>query len=104
MISVIHHKKPDTERYQDDYRIEFMSEHLVYLLKSIEEGCNCQGYLVWNFIDNISPVNSLKNRYGLVELDLSNNMTRKMKKSGFWFKDLHDTRQFQGEKIEKKEE
>jgi beta-glucosidase/6-phospho-beta-glucosidase/beta-galactosidase len=94
--------RDSTGRIQDDYRIEFMSEHLAYLLKSIDEGCNCLGYLVWNFIDNISPVNSLKNRYGLVELDLSNNMARKIKKSGFWFKDLHDTRQFQAEKIEKK--
>jgi 6-phospho-beta-glucosidase len=29
---------------EDDYRIEFVSEHLMYLHKAIEEGSNCFGY------------------------------------------------------------
>ena len=69
-------------------------------MKSIEEGSNCKGYLVWNWLDNISPVNSLKNRYGLVELDVPDHYMRRIKKSGYWFKQLHDDRQFQAEKLE----
>ncbi|CUH95288.1 6-phospho-beta-glucosidase GmuD [Propionispora sp. 2/2-37] len=86
---------------QDDYRIEFMKEHLAYLLNSVSEGSNCKGYMVWNWLDNISPVNSLKNRYGLVELDPEHNYARIMKKSGEWFKRLHDARQFQIDSLEK---
>nr|WP_176091535.1 glycoside hydrolase family 1 protein [Clostridium felsineum] len=79
---------------QDDYRIDFYKEHLVWLLKAMAEGSNCKGYMVWNWLDNISPVNSLKNRYGLVELDLKNNRKRRIKKSGYWFNKLENEKTF----------
>lgn len=72
---------------EDDYRIEFIRDHLTYLHKAISEGANCKGYLVWTFIDCWSWLNSYKNRYGLVELDLET-QTRCLKKSGHWFKEL----------------
>ena len=36
---------------EDDYRIEFVTEHLKWLHKGIEEGSNCLGYLMWTPID-----------------------------------------------------
>ncbi len=69
----------------DDYRIDFIKEHLYWLNKAIQEGSNCFGYQVWTFIDCWSWHNAYKNRYGLVELDLKN-QKRKIKKSGYWFK------------------
>lgn len=37
---------------QDDYRIDFIREHLTYLHKGISEGsCNCFGYHLWTPID-----------------------------------------------------
>ncbi|MGL4774280.1 MAG: glycoside hydrolase family 1 protein [Clostridium sp.] len=68
---------------QDDYRIEFIEDHLVYLHKAIEEGANCKGYHLWTFIDNWSWLNSFKNRYGFVSLDLATGK-RTIKKSGNW--------------------
>ncbi|MCG6528258.1 family 1 glycosylhydrolase, partial [Vibrio parahaemolyticus] len=35
----------------DDYRIEFIKEHLQWLHKGIEEGSNCFGYHLWTPID-----------------------------------------------------
>lgn len=54
----------------DDYRIEYIQDHLAYLWKAIGEGCNIKGYHLWTFIDCWSWINAYKNRYGLVSLDL----------------------------------
>lgn len=78
---------------EDDYRIEFMKDHLRYLHKAIEEGSNCKGYLVWTFIDCWSWMNAYKNRYGLVELNYET-QERIIKKSGRWFKNLSENNGF----------
>jgi len=73
---------------QDDYRIEFISEHMKWLLKAVEEGSNCKGYMLWAFTDNVSPMNAFKNRYGLVEINLDDNRNRQMKKSALWYQSI----------------
>lgn len=73
---------------QDDYRIEFIAEHLGWLLKAVEEGSACEGYLLWAFTDNVSPMNAFKNRYGFVRIELDEERTRKPKKSAGWFKQV----------------
>lgn len=78
---------------QDDYRIDFYKEHLTWLHKGISEGSNCIGYHVWTFIDCWSWLNAYKNRYGLVELNLDT-QERIIKKSGYWFKEVHDNNGF----------
>ena len=72
---------------QDDYRIDFIKEHLTQLARGIDEGSNCIGYHLWTFIDCWSWLNAYKNRYGLVELDLET-QERRIKKSGRWYKRL----------------
>ncbi|MBF0442790.1 MAG: glycoside hydrolase family 1 protein [Oligoflexales bacterium] len=69
---------------QDDYRIDFVCDHLRWLLKAIDEGSSCLGYLMWNFTDNVSPYNAFRNRYGFVEIDLKEDRKRRIKKSGHW--------------------
>ncbi|WP_426817529.1 glycoside hydrolase family 1 protein [Winslowiella sp. 2C04] len=78
---------------QDDYRIEFIAEHLYQTLKAREAGANCQGYMLWAFTDNVSPMNAFKNRYGLIEIDLENQRQRRMKKSAHWYRGLRDCHQ-----------
>ncbi len=70
---------------EDDYRIDFINEHLYWVWKAIEEGSSCSGYHMWSYIDNWSWLNSYKNRYGFYELDLKTN-ERKPKKSASWIK------------------
>lgn len=77
----------------DSYRIQFISEHLYWLLKAVKEGANCEGYMLWAFTDNVSPMNAFKNRYGLIEIDLEQNLTRRMKKSAYWYQELIKTRE-----------
>ncbi len=76
----------------DDYRIEFIKEHLENLFKGINEGCNCVGYHLWTFVDNWSWANAYKNRYGYVSLDLKTRK-RTIKKSGLWIKEVINNRE-----------
>ncbi|MCR8967774.1 glycoside hydrolase family 1 protein [Streptococcus zalophi] len=78
---------------QDDYRIDFIKDHLIELHRAISDGANCKGYMLWTFIDCWSWLNAYKNRYGLVELNLET-QERIIKKSGYWFKELSLTNRF----------
>lgn len=78
----------------DDYRIEFIKEHLKYVHKAIEEGCNVKGYHLWTFMDNWSWLNSYKNRYGFVEVNINDEYKRTPKKSAYWFKKLIENNRF----------
>ena len=79
---------------QDDYRIEFMQDHLAYLHKGIAEGSNCFGYHTWTFVDCWSWLNGYRNRYGFYRVDLDNNFARSLKKSGLWYKELAENNGF----------
>lgn len=71
-------------RIEDDYRIEFVRDHLIWVHKALQEGSNCKGYHMWTFIDCWSWCNAYKNRYGFIHLDLAT-QKRHIKKSGYWF-------------------
>ncbi|WP_201764825.1 glycoside hydrolase family 1 protein [Spiroplasma taiwanense] len=75
----------------DQYRIDFISEHLEGLQKAISEGANCFGYSLWTFIDCWSWSNAYKNRYGLIEYNLENDKFIN-KKSSYEFKKLIESK------------
>lgn len=70
---------------QDDYRINFIKEHLEWLHKGIQEGSNCFGYHLWTPIDCWSWTNAYRNRYGLISNDI-HTQVKTIKKSGYWLK------------------
>lgn len=72
---------------QDDYRIEFIEDHLKVAKRAIEDGSNLMGYHLWTFVDCWSWLNGYRNRYGLYRLDLET-QERYPKKSSVWLKDL----------------
>lgn len=75
---------------EDDYRIEFIKEHLYYLHKGIAAGANCFGYHLWTPIDCWSWANAYRNRYGYISLNLET-MQKIVKKSGHWIQKVsHD--------------
>jgi 6-phospho-beta-glucosidase len=71
----------------DDYRINFMQDHLYWLAKAMADGANCFGYHVWTPIDCWSWKNAYRNRYGLISNDIRTQI-RTIKKSGKWFQQL----------------
>lgn len=80
---------------QDDYRIEFVKDHLKYVFQAIQEGSNVQGYHMWTCMDNWSWMNAYKNRYGFIAVDLDQDGKRTIKKSGHWFKTVSDLNGFE---------
>ncbi|QIL45612.1 glycoside hydrolase family 1 protein [Vagococcus coleopterorum] len=74
---------------EDDYRIDFVKEHLTWLHKGIAEGSDCFGYHMWTPIDCWSWLNSYKNRYGFISNDIHTQI-KTIKKSGHWFKTISD--------------
>ena len=83
---------------QDQYRIQFFSEHLYWLNRAMQEGANCFGYHVWTPGDGWSWLNAYKNRYGLISNDI-HTQTRTVKRSGWWFKDLTANHGFEWEEM-----
>lgn len=75
----------ESGQIQDDYRIDFIKEHLEWLHKGIEEGSNCFGYHLWTPIDCWSWTNAYRNRYGFISNDIHTQI-KIIKKSGQWFK------------------
>ena len=40
---------------QDDYRIDFIKQHLYWAVQAAKDGSNILGYMLWAFTDNVSP-------------------------------------------------
>ena len=79
----------ESGQINDDYRIQFIKEHLYYVHKGIEEGSNCFGYHLWTPIDCFSWRNSYRNRYGLISVNI-HTQEKTLKKSAYFFKELAD--------------
>jgi len=79
---------------EDDYRIEFVSDHLKYVHQAIQEGTNCVGYHMWTCMDNWSWTNAYKNRYGFISVDLNIDAMRTIKISGRCYKEVSDNNGF----------
>ncbi|MBE6030298.1 MAG: glycoside hydrolase family 1 protein [Clostridiales bacterium] len=79
---------PDENGYVDDqYRIEHLNGYVDWMIKAIEDGCDCRGYLVWSTMDLYSWINGYDKRYGLVRIDYDDNNRRIPKASYYWYKD-----------------
>lgn len=72
---------------EDDYRIQFVKDHLRYVHQAIEEGAHCLGYHMWAATDNWSWLNAFKNRYGFISINLET-QERTIKQSGYWFREV----------------
>ena len=81
-------KDPETQQVIDDYRVDFVRQHLEWIARAINDGAKCVGYHYWGMIDNWSWANAYKNRYGFVEVDLMENYERRPKKSAAWLTEV----------------
>ena len=75
----------------DDYRIEYLSEHIKAMKEVIKDGVNLIGYTPWGCIDIVSAsTGEMKKRYGFIYVDKDNEgngtLNRSKKKSFYWYK------------------
>ncbi|WP_151736904.1 glycoside hydrolase family 1 protein ['Paenibacillus yunnanensis' Narsing Rao et al. 2020] len=80
----------------DDYRIEYMRDHLIQVNEAIKDGVEVMGYTSWGCIDIVSASTAeMKKRYGFIYVDRNNDGTgtleRYRKKSFHWYKEVIGT-------------
>lgn len=78
----------DTGVIQDEYRIEFIEDHLTELHRAIEAGSTCFGYHLWTFVDCWSWLNAYKNRYGYYRVERDKDFARSPKASSYWMAEV----------------
>lgn len=75
----------------DDYRIDYINNHLQAILNAIDKGANVEGYFAWSWMDVPSWTNGFNKRYGFIYVDYDNReLTRLPKLSAEWYKEVID--------------
>lgn len=83
-------------KIHDDYRIEYLQQHISEAKKAVEDGVDLIGYLAWGPIDLISMSTSeMSKRYGFIYVDqddYGNGSKKRFKKDSFdWYKKVIET-------------
>ncbi|QRZ61534.1 glycoside hydrolase family 1 protein [Rothia sp. ZJ932] len=78
---------------EDDYRIDYLNDHLVQVAEAIEDGVQLLGYTSWGCIDLVSASTAqMSKRYGFIYVDRhddgSGSLQRYKKKSFDWYKQV----------------
>ncbi|MFV0556952.1 MAG: glycoside hydrolase family 1 protein [Lactovum sp.] len=83
-------------KIHDDYRIDYIRQHIEAMSEAIEDGVDLIGYTSWGCIDLISAsTGEMNKRYGFIYVDLDNEgngTRRRYKKDSFdWYKRVIET-------------
>ncbi|WEV51022.1 6-phospho-beta-glucosidase [Lactobacillus sp. ESL0731] len=86
--------KPDENHYvADDYRIDYLREHIEAISGAIDDGVDVMGYTPWGCIDLVSAsTGEMSKRYGFIYVDEDDHcegtLKRYKKKSFDWYKQV----------------
>jgi 6-phospho-beta-glucosidase len=77
----------------DDYRINYINDHLVQVAEAIDDGVEVMGYTSWGPIDLVSASKAeMSKRYGFIYVDRDDtgkgSLERRRKKSFYWYRDV----------------
>ena len=80
----------------DDYRIEYLKDHIIQMKEAVKDGVDLIGYTPWGCIDLVSAsTGEMEKRYGFIYVDKDNSgkgtLDRKKKKSFEWYKNVIKT-------------
>ena len=80
----------------DDYRIDYLREHIKAMKEAVLDGVNLIGYTPWGCIDLVSAsTGEMRKRYGFIYVDKDNEgngtLERRKKKSFDWYKKVIKT-------------
>lgn len=84
---------PNGPTVEDDYRIDYLKQHLQQVGEALEDGVELLGYTTWGCIDLVSASTAeLSKRYGFIYVDRnddgSGSLARYKKKSFDWYKEV----------------
>lgn len=75
------------DRIQDNERIKYIKEHILYASKAIKDGVNLKGYYIWSLLDNFEWSYGYSKRFGIIHVDF-NTLKRTPKDSALWYRDF----------------
>lgn len=79
-------------KVHDDYRIDYLKNHINACALAIEDGVEMLGYCPWSFMDLLSSAQGFKKRYGLVYVNRTDHdildLERIRKDSFYWYKEV----------------
>ncbi|MDE6107784.1 MAG: family 1 glycosylhydrolase [Oscillospiraceae bacterium] len=87
----------DGYRVEDDYRIDYIRQHIIQIYEAIQDGVEVMGYTPWGCIDLVSASGGqMSKRYGFIYVDVDDEgngtFTRYKKKSFNWYKKVIATK------------
>lgn len=80
----------------DDYRIDYLRQHIQEMEGAVEDGVDLMGYTPWGCIDLVSAsTGEMAKRYGFIYVekydDGTGSLARRKKKSFYWYKKVIET-------------
>lgn len=78
----------------DRQREKFITEHLYWIWRAIQDGVDVRGYLYWSLLDNFEWAHGFKPRFGLVEVDYKT-FERKIRPSALEYAKICKTNQLE---------
>ena len=88
--------QPEDGKIHDDYRIDYMRQHIQQMKLAAEDGVDIMGYTNWGCVDLVSlTTGEMRKRYGLIYVDKYDNGTgtlQRIPKDSFaWYKHVIET-------------
>lgn len=86
----------EDEKIHDDYRIDYLKQHIEQMAEAVADGVDLLGYTSWGPIDLVSAgTGEMRKRYGFIYVDKQDDGTgtgkRLRKDSFFWYKKVIET-------------
>lgn len=87
----------DKGEVEDDYRIQYLNDHLYQVSEALQDGVDIMGYTCWGPIDLVSASTAqMSKRYGMIYVDRNDEgegtLERKRKKSFHWYQSVIESR------------
>lgn len=84
-------KKGDDGKIHDDYRIDYLRQHIIQMAEAVKDGVDLMGYTPWGCIDLVSAsTGEMAKRYGFIYVnkfdDGTGDLSRERKDSFYWYK------------------
>ena len=89
-VDVLNEDENGNKTVEDDYRIQYLKDHLIQVGEAVQDGVEIMGYTSWGCIDVVSAsTEELKKRYGYIYVERNDDgtgtMERYKKKSFYWY-------------------
>lgn len=88
--------KGEDGKVHDDYRIDYLHQHIEQMAEAVKDGVDLMGYTPWGCIDLVSAsTGEMAKRYGFIYVnkfdDGTGDLSRERKDSFYWYKKVTAT-------------